>query len=107
MLDLDPHALDDAAARIDAAAASLSCLDVAGPFGLASRAVPGSETGAACGFAAADLVAAVDAWVRHLRRLCEAARLVARDVAATDAEVARGLSGTRTSELPGRGGVAP
>ena len=91
MLALDPQALDDAAGRIDAVAASLTCLDVASPFRVAGETVPGSATAEACWWVATDLEAAVDAWADHLRDLCETARLVARDVAATDESVAETL----------------
>ena len=85
---LDPSALDEAASRIDAVAASLACLDVAGPFGVVDGALPGSATAAACWWTATGLDAAVDSWVDHLLGLCEDARRVARDAARTDQMVA-------------------
>ena len=91
MLALEPHSLHDAAGRIGAVAASLTCLDVASPVRVAASAVPGSATAEACWWVASDLDAAVDAWADHLRDLCETARLVARDVAATDESVAETL----------------
>ncbi|WP_432478304.1 hypothetical protein [Nocardioides sp. GXQ0305] len=91
MLALDPQVLDDAAARIDSVAASLSCLDVAGPFRVASDALPGSATAEACWWVATELDAAVDAWADGLVALCETARRVAHDLAATDASVASGF----------------
>ncbi len=88
MLALDPQVLDDAAGRIAEVAASLTCLDVASPFRVAGEALPGSATAEACWWVATDLDGAVDAWADNLLAVCEAARLVARDVAATDASVA-------------------
>jgi hypothetical protein len=81
---LDPRALDEAAGRIDAVAASLACLDVTGPFGLVGDALPGSATRDACLWASTDLEAAVDGWGEHLLDLCRTARQVARDAASTD-----------------------
>ena len=92
MLALDPQALADAAGRIDAVAASLSCLDVASPFRVAGEALTGSATAETCWWVATDLDAAVDAWADGLSGLCQTARLVARDVAATDASVAATLA---------------
>jgi len=86
---LDPQALDGAAARIDAAAASLSCLDVTHPLRVAGEAVTGSATAAACGWTAAGVDAALDAWVAHLLDLADTARRVAGDAIATDDDVAR------------------
>ena len=91
MLALDPQALDDAAGRIGAVAASLTCLDVAEPFRVAGEAVPRSATAEACWWVATDLEAAVDAWADHVSDLCETARLVARDVASTDESVAEAM----------------
>ena len=92
MFAMDPHALADAAGRIDAAAASLSCLDVAGPFRAAGDALPGSATLAACRWTATGIDTALDSWAEHLVELCETARLVARDAVDTDEAVA-GLLG--------------
>ena len=58
MFALDPQALDRAAGRIDAVAASLSCLDLAGPFGAVEGALSGSATAAACRWTAAGVDAA-------------------------------------------------
>ncbi len=88
MFALDPYALDEAGRRIDAVAASLACLDVAGPYGAVDSALPGSATAAACRWTAAGLDAAIDSWVDHLLGLCEDARRVARDAATTDQAVA-------------------
>jgi hypothetical protein len=85
---LDPPSLDTAAGRIDAVATSLTDLDVAGLFGAVDAALPGSATAGACRWTAAGLDAALDGWADHLLGLCEAARRVARDAAATDAAVA-------------------
>jgi hypothetical protein len=95
VLALDPQVLDAAADRITAVAASLTCLDVASPLRVAGEALPGSATAEACWWLATDLDATVDAWADNLLATCEAARLVARDVAATDASVAESCrSGT-------------
>ena len=88
MFALDPQALDEAAGRIDAVAASLSCLDLAAPFGAVDGALRDSATGAACRWTAAGIDAAVDSWAEHLLDLCETARRVARDAAGTDDAVA-------------------
>ena len=88
MFALDPQALDVAAGRIDAVAASLSCLDVAGPFGAVGVGLPGSATAEACRWTSAGLDAAVDSWAEHLLDLCQTARRVARDAADTDHAVA-------------------
>lgn len=84
MFALDPPALLGAAGRIDAVAASLSRLDVTGPFELVGDALPGSVTRDACLWTATDLEAAVDSWGEHLLDLCRAAHQVARDAVATD-----------------------
>jgi hypothetical protein len=91
VLALDPQALDAAADRIAAVAASLSCLDVTGPLRAVGEALPGSATAETCWWVATDLDAAVDAWADTLLAVCEAARLVARDAEATDASVAGGF----------------
>ena len=88
MFALDPQDLDAAAGRIGAVAASLSCLDVAGPFGAVDRALAGSATAAACRWTSTGLDAAVDSWADSLLGLCETARRVARDAASTDQAVA-------------------
>lgn len=84
MFALDPQALVEAAHRIDAVAASLSCLDVTGPFGVVGDALPGSVTRDACLWTSTDLEAAVDSWGERLLDLCRTARQVARDAVATD-----------------------
>lgn len=88
MFALDPAALDDSADRIAAAAGVLSCLDVASPFGAVTDGLEGSAAAGGSQWAASRLDAAVDAWAAHLLDLCETARQVARDVAATDHDVA-------------------
>lgn len=95
MFVLDPSALDEAAGHIGAAAASLGCLDVAGPFRAAGDALPGSATLAACRWRATALDAAVDSYALQLLDLCEIARRVARDAADTDVAVA-GVLGAGT-----------
>jgi len=85
---LDPEALDGAAGRIAAAAASLTGLEVARPILEAGAALPGSETSDACLMTGTRLEAAVDDWATGLVELCETARAVARDAAETDAGVA-------------------
>lgn len=93
MFALDPGALVDAASRIASAAEVVTGLDVAGRFGGAADSLPGAETGSACLWSATRLEAAVDVWAEHLVDLCETARLVARDAAAVDQEVAGQLRG--------------
>ena len=93
MLALDPQVLDDAARRIDTVAASLPGLDVAGPLLAAGDGVPGSATAGACRWLATEVDAAVDAWADTLVGLREAARLVARDLTATDDDVAHAFRG--------------
>jgi hypothetical protein len=88
---LEPRALGDAAGHVDAAAASLACLDVACPFRAAGDALPGSATLSACEWTGTGLVAAVDAFADHLVDLCETARRVAGDAVRTDEDVAERL----------------
>lgn len=88
MLALDPQTLEEAAGRIGAVAAALTCLDAAGPLHRVREVLPGSAAGAAALRAATALDAAVDAWAAHLVDLAETARLVARDLQATDTAVA-------------------
>jgi hypothetical protein len=88
VLALDPQVLDDAAGRIATVAASLTCLDVASPLVSVGDAMSGSATAEACRWVATELDAAVDAWADGLVDLVEVARLVARDLAATDDDVA-------------------
>lgn len=94
MFALDPQALDEAAGRIDAVAASLASLDVAGPFGLVDDALPGSATHDACLWASTRLDAAVDSCAERLLELCRAARQVARDASVTDQAVGESFGTT-------------
>ena len=93
MFSLDPDLLDGAAARIADAASTLSCLDVSGPVTAGRDGLPGSETAEGCLWLATRFDAAIDVWADKLVDLCETARMVARDAAATDRDVADDYGG--------------
>ncbi len=88
MFALEPDRLDDAAARIAAAAGALGCLDVGSPVVASRDGLPGSETARGCLWLATRLDATLDVWAEGLLDLCDSARAVARDAVATDRDVA-------------------
>lgn len=88
MLIADGPGLSDAASRVDASAATLADLDVAGPFATVSDALVGSQTSQACLWVSTRLGASVQVYAEGLTSLADAARATAQDFDATDAAVA-------------------
>ena len=88
MFALDPEILHGAAARVADVAAALTSLDVSGPVAASRDGLPGSKTADGCLWLTTRFDAAIDVWADNLVDLCETARMVGRDAADTDRDVA-------------------
>lgn len=91
MLIADTGGLTTAAGEVDASAAALADVDVAGPFADASDALVGSRTSQGCLWVSTRLAAAVQVYAEGLGSLADASRVTARDLTGTDADVAGGF----------------
>lgn len=91
MLIVDGGGLTDAAGRVEASAATLADVDVAGPFATVSDALVGSRTSQSCLWVSTRLGAAVQVYAEGLQALAGAARSSARSFSTTDDGVAAGF----------------
>lgn len=93
MLIADSGGLTTVAAEVDASAAKLAEIDVAGPFADVSDALVGSETSQACLWVSTRLAASLQVYAEGLESLAGASRVTALDFAGTDADVAGRFGG--------------
>ena len=86
--DVDPSALADAATELAAVSQALRAIDVAGPLGRISEALPGSATAAAAFFTSTKLGAATQVYAGRVQDLADTARDTAAAYVAVDRSVA-------------------